>query len=133
MKALDTNILIRFLINDDIKQAERVKELLKHAEEAGDAFYVSEFVVIEMVWVLSALYELSRGNILDAIEELMLLSVLNFFDNDFMVEFIAISRNSNLDLSDILIGLSGKTNKCPSTITFDKKAAKSESFELIKT
>jgi len=53
MKALDTNVLIRFLVADDEKQANRVRLLFKQAEADQQKLYVPILVVLEMLWVLS--------------------------------------------------------------------------------
>ena len=71
MKALDTNILVRFLVKDDENQSESVYRLFKKAESEKDAFFVPLLVILETVWVLKAVYEISRPDILDAINDIL--------------------------------------------------------------
>jgi len=69
MKALDTNVLVRFLVKDDEQQAKTVYRLFKQAESKAEAFFIPILVVLETVWVLEAVYETTRQEILDSIDE----------------------------------------------------------------
>jgi predicted nucleic-acid-binding protein len=132
VKSLDTNILIRFLIGDSESQAKKVKKLFTHAETSGDKFFIPLLVILEMIWVLDAVYHCSKQDIISSIEHLISMKIFQFEKDNLVNELLLRGKKSNQDLSDILIGLSGKSNKCSSTITFDKKAGKDFSlFELI--
>jgi predicted nucleic-acid-binding protein len=131
MKALDTNILVRFLVRDDSSMAARVDQLLNAANTKGNSFLVSFPVVLELLWVLKSGYKLSRPDILDAVEKLSLMPVLTFEPTCPVHKLVAIGRNSNFDLADILIGLSAKQQGCETTLTLDRKSAQSELFEEI--
>ena len=78
MKALDTNILVRFLVRDDTSMAARVDQLLDAANTRGNSFFVSLPVVLELLWVLKSGYKRSRPDILDAVEKRSLMPVLTF-------------------------------------------------------
>jgi len=71
MKALDTNVLIRFLVADDEKQANQVRLLFKQAESDQQKLYVPILVVLEMLWVLESVYKISRHQNLDALQHWM--------------------------------------------------------------
>ena len=68
MKALDTNVLVRFLVRDDKQQAETIYRIFKHAESDKEVFFVPLLVVLETVWVLESVYKIPRQDILDSIE-----------------------------------------------------------------
>jgi predicted nucleic-acid-binding protein len=76
MKALDTNVLVRFLVNDDPAQAEIVRRKLKEAEIDGEEFFVPLLVVLEMIWVLDSVYNISKQEMVDSLEALLRLPVL---------------------------------------------------------
>jgi len=78
MKALNTNIRIRFLTGDDALQAKRAYRLFKNAESGKTELFVPLLVVLERIWVLESVYEVSRAKILDAISDLILMPVLKF-------------------------------------------------------
>lgn len=132
MKACDTNILVRFLVKDDEFQAASVCQAFKSAESAGEVLFAPLLVLLETIWVLESVYDISRSEILDAFDELLLLPVLHFEHPSTVREFVMAARKNTLDLSDVLIAYAAKRAGCDSVITFDKKAAKSELFELLK-
>lgn len=78
MKALDTNVLVRFLVNDDEAQARIVYDLFKSAEAGKKAFWVPLLVVLDILWVLESVYEIPRQEVLDSLNELLLMPILKF-------------------------------------------------------
>ena len=132
MKALDTNVLVRFLVKDDEQQAKTVYRLFKQAESKAEAFFIPILVVLETVWVLEAVYETTRQEILDSIDELLLMPILEFEAQSAIRSFISSARENKTDLSDLLIAYCAKYSGCDSVVTFDKRAAKFELFELLK-
>jgi predicted nucleic-acid-binding protein len=131
MKSLDTNIIIRFLVNDDVKQGEKVKTLFQKAEENNNVFFVTTPVVLEVLYVLDSVYEYSRKEILNALESLLMMSLLVFDNADAIQKFITSAEKNKIELEDLLIGILAREAGCQATITFDKKASKSELFELL--
>ena len=84
MRALDTNVLVRFLVRDDRKQASAVYREFKHAEDTKEVFFIPVLVVLETIWVLESVYQVSRNDILNSFEELLLMPILEF-EAQFMV------------------------------------------------
>ena len=78
MKAPDRNVLIRFLVADDDKLARIVRELFRQTEREQQKLFVPLPVVLEMLWVLESVYDISRWDILDALQKLLLMPVLSF-------------------------------------------------------
>ena len=129
MKAVDTNILVRFLTKDDAIQAQKVYELFKKAETKREPLFVSLLVVLELLWVLESVYSIPREEIVDAINELLYLPVLKFENIPILWTFIKNATGARQDLADILIACTAKSNGCSTVLTFDKRAAKSGLFE----
>ena len=132
MKAVDTNILVRFLVRDDRKQADLVYRELKKTENDGNILFVPLLVVLETIWVLESVYDVSKREIIEAIDDLLLMPVFEFEAQGVISRVIISARDSKLDLSDLLIAHSAKASGCKTVITFDKKASKSEYFELLQ-
>ena len=124
MKALDTNVLVRFLTGDDAAQAGKVVAMLRAAEDRQERFHVGILVLLELVWVLESLYNYRREEIASAVEKMLALPVLSLESPDIVESFLSLSAVTKADLSDILIGVAGKAKDCETTLTFDKKAAK---------
>jgi predicted nucleic-acid-binding protein len=132
MKALDTNVLVRFLVKDDEHQSKIVYKVFKQAETDKNYFFVPLLVVLETIWVLDSVYEIPRKEILDAINEILLMPILKFEAQPTIQRFIFLARENKIDLSDVLIACAAKISGCESVLTFDKKASKFELFELIE-
>ena len=131
MKALDTNVIVRFLIQDDETQSKIVFKLLKKTEERKETFFIPVLVVLETIWVLESVYEVERCDIIKSISDLMLMPVFEFEKQSTIRDFIISSEKTTHDLSDILIAHSAKSMGCLSTLTFDKKASKFQLFERL--
>lgn len=131
MKALDANVLVRFLVNDDPQQARRVTDLFTSAEEDGNQFLVTTLVLLELIWVLESVYEFSRGEVVEACELLAQMPVLSFENYADFQRLIVIGRTANAHLADLLIGMTGQSCGCEITLTFEKGLEKSGLFERI--
>jgi predicted nucleic-acid-binding protein len=131
MKAIDTNVLIRFITKDDDQQAQSVYRLFKNAEENQEKFFIPLLVVLEVIWVLESCYDAVNDEIMAAFSDLLLLPVLQFESEAMLKNFLDSARDTPFDLSDLLIAHSAHAFDCQSTLTFDKKAAKFNYFELL--
>lgn len=131
MKALDTNVLVRFLVNDDPAQAQVVRERFRQAETQREIFFVPLQVVLETIWVLDSAYGISRDELVAVLKDLLLLPILEFENRSALQSMVYTAGASNFDLPDLLIAETARLAGCGSVLTFDQKVAKSELFELI--
>ncbi len=131
MKAIDTNVLIRYIMNDDSIQNQKVGLLFEQALIQNKHFFVSMLVVLEIDWVLSSVFNLKRADIIEILLDLLALKVLKFEYADILKDTLHFAQTNSYDLSDLLIGYIAKHHNYTTTLTFDKKAAKSTVFELI--
>ncbi len=132
MKALDTNVLVRFITKDDEKQANLIYQLFEQIEEKNDKLFVPLLVVLEVIWVLQSVYEVSNADILATFSDLLSMPILFFESEEVVRSFIDSAHNTKFDLSDLLIAHSAYLSGCQSILTFDKKASKFKYFELLK-
>ena len=116
--AIDTNVLVRFLTNDDKRQA----ELAKSAIKAADAVFVSTTVLCETVWVLSRAFKLPRKEIF---------SVLSAFITSDRVQVNRLEAEAGLvhlgqggDFADGVILLHAEQSRADRLVTFDRDFAK---------
>ena len=131
MKALDTNVLVRFLMNDDEAQAQQVYRLFKTAEAQQEPLLVPLLVVLELFWVLESAYRLSRSEILEVMDDLLLMPILVFENRAALHRFVAEARDINADLSDLLIAHSAQAAGAEEVLTFDRKALRSPLFKRL--
>ena len=131
MRALDTNVLVRFLVRDDEPPVGRVRKLFERAERSGERFLVTNPVLLELLWVLSAVYELTRSEVLEAVDLLTRLPLLQFEDHDLARQLVRLGRTGRADLPDLLIGLTAASAGCEATLTLDKGLTGSDLFERL--
>ena len=133
MIGLDTNVLVRYVTQDDPAQSRLVARTLDARVTLEQPGFVCIVTVIELVWVLQAHYSASREDIAVAIEEL--LSDARFRVQHESAVWRALdefSLTSSTDFADALIAALGQEQGCKTTLTFDKKAARIPGMELLK-
>ena len=131
MKALDTNVLVRFLVKDDKAQALRVKTLFESAEKSGERFFITTPSLLELIWVLSAVYDFTRSELVEAIQLLSQMPILEFEDFELVTRLIRLGGETTADLPDLVIGLAGGAHGCESTLTFERGLEKTRLFERL--
>lgn len=127
-RALDSNIILRFLLQDDINQCTQVDQLFQQASQNGERFWISSQVLLECIWVLESYYQVTRSDILLCFERLADSTIFELEHAQAIPHFITSAthhKNKTLgDLSDLLIAtINAKIGATP-TLTFDKKACK---------
>lgn len=131
MIGLDTNILVRFLVNDDIKQASQVKKYFVNCEKKGTPLFISNIVVLELIYVLESVYDYCRDDILNALKEMLSIPLFYFENAEAVSDFLVLAEEEKVALTDLFIGVVAKKAGCSTTVTFDKKAAKTNLFSLL--
>ena len=130
MIGLDTNVLVRYITQDDAKQAAKATKLIESftADEPG---FVSLVAVVELVRVLSSSYELDRGQISQALEVLLRSKQLMVDQAEHVVRALRVYSVGNADFSDCLIERTAAAAGCAQTMTFDVAASKAAGMSLI--
>ncbi len=103
MIALDTNVLVRVLVTDNESQSRSARDLVEQCVARGEALYIGDLVLSELVWVLERAYKLRRSAISDALRTLRGLRHVVFASNarfDRAVERYAAGQG---DLADHLL------------------------------
>lgn len=131
MYALDTNVLVRFLVNDDLTQAEQVHQFFQKLEKNEQQVMVPVPVVLELCWVLKSRYFLSKTEIIAAVDDLMLLPILKFEHENAIQSFLLEAQTLNADLADLLIAYVAQALNCEGVWTFDRKAQRCGLFKAI--
>jgi len=131
MIGVDTNVLIRMLANDDVRQVEAVRAFL--SERGGrDPAYVSAVVLAETLWVLQSRLRYPVEAIISALLKLLASDDLSFQYADRLNALLDQSHPPRADLADYLISWSAESAGCSHTVTFDRRAAKAvPSMELL--
>lgn len=128
MRGVDTNVLVRFLTQDDRRQVDRVDSLFTELEEAGEPAYVSTVVLCELAWVLRSLYGLRRKEIHATLEMLLEATHLQIEDRAVINRALTLYGAGAGDFSDYVIGLRNRTAGCRDTVTFDQSLTEKDLF-----
>lgn len=120
MIALDTNVLVRFLVEDDRRQALRARSVVATAIAENDQLYVSDIVACEVVWVLEAAYGFGRDQISAVLNRLVHARHLRFRSADQIVQALEAYQGGNGDFADYLIRADAVESGCEAVVTFDK-------------
>lgn len=128
---IDTNILLRMVLNDDTDQRSKALAFGTGLSEQNPGC-VSLIVLIEFAWSLSSRYQQSKQQVLSTIQRLLNVKSLMFEDFDAIVRALERSNSAQVDFSDALIAEHNLQLGCSHTVTFDQRAAKSiPSMELL--
>ncbi len=120
MKAVDTNVLLRFVVRDDEDQFARARSFLG-ARTPDDPAFISLIVLVEFAWTLRQRYGRSRDEIRSLVASLLDAREIAFEDESELSAVVA--GASRGDLADHLISYCSRRAGCSSTVTFDQKAA----------
>ena len=133
MKALDTNVLVRFLVDaeGDPKQHQIAADYIQTHCTVDTPCHVSSIVLCELAWVLQRTYKVPRDEIASQLGQLLDVSQLVVADRDLARRALADFRQGNADFPDHLIAWSGKGAGAEETATFDKKAGNQPLFRYI--
>lgn len=130
MIGLDTNIVVRYVMQDDARQAPRASRLVESmtAQEPG---FVSVVTVVELVWVLESSYELSREQVGAVLEGLLASRELVIDRSEVVGQALRAYRSGKADFADALIERIGHQAGCERTMTFDALGARDAGMVLL--
>jgi predicted nucleic-acid-binding protein len=131
MIGLDTNILVRYLTQDDPTQSRKATELLERRLTEQTPGFVSVVVMVETVWVLERAYRLPARRIAAAVERMLQTDVLVVEnEQDVFTAMIALKEEQG-SFADSIIAALGARAGCSCTLTFDRNAARLPGFQLL--
>ena len=130
MIALDTNVLVRYLVRDDVEQAAAARSLLESLT-VNRPGYVCREVTVEIVWVLERAYGYSRDQIATILEELVATEELIIEAADDVGRAVSSYRMGGAGFSDLMILAAAERVGAHSLYTFDQKAARLEGATLV--
>ncbi len=132
MIGLDTNVLLRYLVQDDPTQSLKASEVIERRLSQENPGFVSLVCVLEIVWILGSLYKRSREQIADHVEMLLAADTLEVQNEQEVYEAVVALKNGSGTFQDALIGALGTWRGCSATLTFDQNAAKRlNGFQLL--
>lgn len=120
MIGLDTNVLVRYLTQDDAKQFQEASALLLGLEKQGQTAHLSTITLCETVWVLARAYKIDREEIVGMIQTLLGTSLFVIEDKDAVREAVDFYRAGKGDFADYLVGVRSRNAGSVTMATFDE-------------
>ncbi|MEZ5540219.1 MAG: type II toxin-antitoxin system VapC family toxin [Pseudomonadales bacterium] len=130
MIGLDTNILVRYLTQDDATQAKKANTLIESLSSDSPGF-IALVSVVELVWVLEGCYDSDKKDIVTVLDTLLRTRGLVIEQADSVWQALRRFADTNSDFADCLIERCHHAAGCSHTATFDRKAAKSAGMQLL--
>lgn len=131
MIGLDTNVLVRYLTQDDPAQSRRANRFIADAVDRGEALCLSTIVLCETVWVLRWAYHFGKPDILRTLTRVIDTAQFSIDDAEACREALAEYAEGPADFSDYLIGARNRRVGCSATATFDRKLCRSDLFRVL--
>lgn len=132
MIGLDTNVIVRYLAQDDVRQAAAATRLIEGSLSAEVRGFISIVTLAEVVWVMASTYRVARASVADVVEGLLTAPQLTIEKADVVWRALRAYRVSRADFSDALIVELGRDAGCAKTVTFDRQAAVHPGFESLR-
>jgi predicted nucleic-acid-binding protein len=131
MKALDTNVLVRYLVQDDPRQGRRAADFIEAAGSREEQILIGNIVLCELVWVLESAYGYKKAEIADAMQKILQAAAFRFESKDIVRAALGEYGESTADFADCLMGRIHRSLGCETTVTFDTALRKLQTFQLL--
>ncbi|MSQ71154.1 MAG: PIN domain-containing protein [Betaproteobacteria bacterium] len=132
MIGLDTNVLVRYLTQDDPTQSRAASRLIEEELTGADPGVILTVVLLETLWVLGDLYGASGDEQIECVEQLLATRQFRLQNQAAVQRAAQGARQASCEFVDCLIAEIGVDERCAHVFTFDKKAAKYPGFALLK-
>jgi len=131
MKGLDTNVLVRYLTQDDPKQAAVATKVIEGAAAKGDKLILHPLVFCELIWVLETAYDFPKADILKVLERILRTAEFEVSEKDLLWLALADYRSGKGDFSDYYLGRANERAGAKVTLSFDSALKGEPYFQIL--
>jgi len=131
MIGIDTNVLVRYLAQDDPAQVRRVDAFVSEALNDDIRIHIDDIVLCETAWVLRAAYRLGKNTIAAALDKVLSTTLFSFDDRELLRAALHDYREGAADFADYVIGRRNIRSGCEHTVTFDRSLRGDSSFLML--
>lgn len=128
MIGLDSNVLVRYIVQDDPEQASAASRLIEGQCTARSPGHVNLVVLVEVVWVLTRAYGYGRTDVAGVVSQLLRTTEFDIEDTDAVWAALREFEVGAADFADYVIARRNRDAGCGRTYTFDRKAATGRHF-----
>jgi predicted nucleic-acid-binding protein len=130
MIGVDTNLLVRYLTQDDPVQSSKAREVIERRLTEENPGFISIVAMVETVWVLDCAYGLPAHEIAAAVERMLQTDVLMVENEQEVFSAMIALKEGQGSFSDAIISALGTRAGCSFTLTFDRKALRLAGYRL---
>lgn len=124
MIGIDTNVLVRYIAQDDPAQSKRANRLIENECSAAIPGFISLVVLVELAWVSESCYGASRGEVAEMVRRILSIRQLVVQDAEVAWKAVRVFESSKADFADCLVERMAAAAGCSAVMTFDKAAAR---------
>jgi predicted nucleic-acid-binding protein len=128
---LDTNVLVRYLLNDDKRQSAIARFSIQQAIAKGEAVRISLLTILETEWVLRSYGKRDKATVIEVFQALLESRDVDIELEESLEQALHYYKNSNADFADCLMASRYQRGGCAAMLTFDDKASKLPGCELL--
>ncbi len=131
MTGLDTNVLVRYLTQDDPAQARRANAIVAETVAKGEHCFLSGVVLCELVWVLRGAYGLEKPAVVAVLDQMLSTVQFEIEEKDLVRRALEDYRTGRGDFADYMIGQRNREAGCAETVTFDRRLKGDRLFRVL--
>lgn len=131
MKGIDTNVLVRYILQDDARQGALAAHFVEKNCSRDEPAFINGIILCELVWVLETAYEYSRAEIIPVLEKILHTQQFHIHEPQIIWQALRGYKTTSIDFADHYINSLNLHNDCEYTVTFDKKASRVVGFKLL--
>ena len=124
MIGIDTNILVRYIAQDDAAQSRRATSFIEKECTAASPGFVGLVVLAEVVWVSESVYGAARDEVAEIVRRILSIRQLQVQEAETAWKALRLFESSKADFADCLVKCSAAVAGCESVVTFDKQASR---------
>jgi len=128
MIGLDTNILLRYFVKDDVVQWERATRFISTRCTPESPGFIDRIALCDMVWVLTRGYGYGRADVVRIVGQLLASQELLLEDEELVRSAVQSYEGAGIDFADALMVKVNLARGCEATATFDRKTAQLDGF-----
>ena len=131
MIGLDSNVLVRYIVQDDVKQAAAATALIEGECTEQSPGRIDVVVLAELVWVLTTAYRYPKAAVVRVIQQVLRTTEFQIDDSDTVWAALRQFETGAADFADMLIASRNRAAGCGLTYTFDVRAAGERHFAAV--
>ena len=131
MIGLDTNVLVRYIMQDEPGQSAKATRLIESLEVDRPGF-ISVVSIVELYWVLTSCYDLTNDQVRQALDLLLRTRQIVVDRAEQVLRALKVFQTGKADFADCLIERTAASAGCEQTMTFDVSAARHAGMALIR-